>query len=103
MNRQRVDDIPTQYTRVKFGKGEARTMPDCTTCQRKGFIGKICGCDGTYSEDCYSPDKPIATHADQFRSKSDEELAEWFAKISGDSAGGTAKFWLVWLRQPADK
>lgn len=82
-------------------------MPDCTTCKSKGLIGKICGCDGIYSENCYSPykspSKPIATHADQVRSKSDEELAEWLAKMSGDSAGGTAKFWLVWLREPADE
>lgn len=41
------------------------------------------------------------TNADRIRSMCDEELAAFFAKIGGDKAGGTAKFYLEWLSHPA--
>lgn len=41
------------------------------------------------------------TNADRIRAMSDEELASFFAKIGGDKAGGTARFYLEWLGAPA--
>lgn len=43
------------------------------------------------------------TNARKIRSMSDDELAKLFATISGDKVGGTAKFWLEWLQQPAEE
>lgn len=41
------------------------------------------------------------SHGDEIRGMNDEELAAFFAKNGGDKVGGTAKFYLEWLRKPA--
>ena len=41
------------------------------------------------------------TNAQRIRGMSDEELAKWMALLKGDTVGGSAKFMLEWLQQPA--
>lgn len=57
-----------------------------------------------FSHDCFEPEEDIpATNADRIRAMSDEELAGFLAVIAGDKIGGTAKYWLQWLQQPAEE
>lgn len=51
--------------------------------------------------DCPKPCKP-QTNADRIRVMKDEDLAKFLAAITGDKCGGTAKFWLEYLQQPAE-
>ena len=41
------------------------------------------------------------TNADRIRAMEGEKLAGFLAGVAGDKIGGTAKYWLQWLQQPA--
>lgn len=73
----------------------------CKNCGGTGWITKIVDLS-SWSETCPKCHgigivQEIITNADRIRAMSDEELASFFAKISGDKAGGTARFYLEWL------
>lgn len=87
----------------------------CRNCKHNGFLVDE---DGTPYQWCrvvsdnLDPDEErqcrhyaTATHADQLRAMTDEELAVWIAggvlNLTGGSLKMSAEAWLDWLRQEA--
>ena len=80
----------------------------CRNCKKNGFLVDDDGTQYSWCDivsDNLDPDEERecrhyarATHADQLRAKTDEELAVWIAL---QTPGISVSVWLDWLRQEA--
>lgn len=74
---------------------------DCRECNTE-----CARADGNYGYtfcSCFTHKKKPMTNADRIRAMEGEKLAGFLAGVAGDKIGGTAKYWLQWLQQPAEE
>lgn len=77
-------------------------MKLCDRCRVSGCCLNYLGdaCKRARKREC--PDV-VCTHADQIRSMSDEELAEWLNYYAHDGYINPNCGWFEWLKQPAEE
>ena len=91
---------------------KTKKLINCPQCGGFGFTStpvssdyKITVCSGKTCELCHGAgviEAPM-TNADRIRAMEGEKLAGFLAGVAGDKIGGTAKYWLQWLQQPAEE